>query len=462
MLYTAFIPASFRKWVLFLASVVLIYWLQPDIFVRWLDFFFPTLTLCLVTASWYLTRPDVHRIQQQDKIALFLIFVIIIALALLRYVGADLRWLVASRPPPLWMVIGLILLFIIITTAFGRLKFRHGLLLLTLVGLFVVLKTDTLAVGVSQLIRRGTGQDISQALSLDLNWLGFSYIAFRLIHTIRDRQLGILPDLSLQEYVTYVVFFPSLIAGPIDRAERFAKDFKELSDKIDFQARYIEGFSRISVGIFKKFVIADTLAQGISLNLDNANHIDHFIGGWLLLYGYALRLFFDFSGYSDIAIGIGILVGIKLPENFAQPYTRTSITKFWQSWHITLSHWVRFYIFSPLSRYLLKRKPKPPQIIIVLISQVATMIVIGLWHGITVNFFIWGLWHGIGLFIHKQWTDYTRPLYQRLNDHPQQKLIADGIAWFLTFHFVVLGWVWFVLPDFTQATLVFRRLFGLS
>ena len=462
LLYSLLVPANGRKWAIFIASIILIYWLQADIFVRWLDFFLPTLTLSITVLSWYLTRPYKQTITREDLIALTLIVGVIVALSLFRFVDVDFRWFVPSRPPPLHLIFVLLLIMATLAFVTGKLAFKHSILLLLLITIFGILKTEMLATSLSRFIRTVTEQDVSQATAIDLNWLGFSYIAFRLIHTIRDRQSGILPVLSLQEYVSYVIFFPAFIAGPIDRAERFLIDFRFLTNNIDFRAHYIEGLTRISVGIFKKFVIADTLAQGMALDSVNATQLDNTAGAWLLLYGYALRLFFDFSGYSDIAIGIGILLGIKLPENFAQPYTRTSITKFWQSWHITLSNWVRFYVFSPLSRYLLKRKPKPSPLLIVLITQLATMIAMGLWHGVTINFLVWGIWHGAGLFFHKQWTDRTRPLYRRLKEKPYQQYIADGIAWFITFHFIVIGWIWFALPDFEQAVTVFMKLFGFS
>lgn len=462
IIYAAIIPAKWRQWFLFIASILFVYWLQADIFVRWLDFFLPTLSLIITVTSWYLTRSSEQKFSTQDKLACLVITGGILILALLRFVPTDYRLLIISRPPPLQFIVGLLVIASILTFATGRFKWRYSFLLIFLVAIFVMLKTDIFTIQISQWLRTWTGQDISQAKAIDLNWIGFSYLAFRLIHTVRDRQSGLFPELSLQEYVTYVLFFPAFIAGPIDRAERFIQDFQTLSEKIVFSERFVEGFTRIAVGIFKKFIVADTLAQGMSLNSINAAQIDNLPGAWILLYGYALRLFFDFSGYSDIAIGIGILFGIKLPENFAQPYTRTSITKFWQSWHITLSNWVRFYVFSPLSRYLLKRKPKPSPILIVLITQSATMIAIGLWHGITINFLIWGIWHGIGLFIHKQWTDRTRAFYRKLKNKLPQQLLADGIAWFITFHFVVLGWVWFALPTLEDALSMFTKLFGLS
>jgi D-alanyl-lipoteichoic acid acyltransferase DltB (MBOAT superfamily) len=406
-----------------------------------------------------LTRKDEQTISQEDYLAFAIVLLVIFGVSLLRFVPADYRFLVASRPPYFSLVAILLLTFFAIVLLFGRFPIRLSLILFLLIGLFVVLKTEFLAGAVSTFLRSNTGQDVTQASALDLNWLGFSYVAFRLIHTVRDRQTGLLPELSLREYVSYVAFFPSLIAGPIDRAERFIKDFRALED-IQFAPRFVEGAARISVGLFKKFVIADSLAQGMALNPINATQSENSFALWLLLYGYALRLFCDFSGYSDIAIGIGVCLGIKLPENFAQPYTRTSITKFWQSWHISLSDWVRSYVFSPLSRNLLWRDVA--SILSVFIAQLATMITIGLWHGVTVNFLIWGIWHGIGLFVHKKWTDRTRKFYRSMKDKPSQQRIADGIAWFITFHYVVLGWVWFALPNFEQSTQTFSKLIGIN
>ena len=225
-------------------------------------------------------------------------------------------------------------------------------------------------------------------------------------------------------------------------------------------ARFADGLTRIGSGLFKKFIVADSLALGMSLDgvdvalVQSSSHL------WLLLYGYAFRLLFDFSGYTDIAIGLGLLLGVRLPENFKRPHRQTSLTAFWQSWHITLSDWARFYVFTPLSRTLLRRKPRPSPILIVLSAQLATMITIGLWHGVSINFLIWGLWHGAGLFIHKQWSDRTRKWYRSLKDKPIQRWGWTAVSWFLTFHYVVVGWVWFVLPDPTLAAQTIAKLFG--
>jgi alginate O-acetyltransferase complex protein AlgI len=467
--YSIAIPARLRGWALLVGSLIAIYWLQPPLIIRYSDYILPTLTLALTVLTWWVTRKPNDEEQQQfhreDIITLAVIALVVLGVAATRYLQADFQ--LTTRPPDplrvLLVVGGVGAVLMGISSAASRASHRRTItgVILLIIGVFIVLKTETLALEIIGLWRTQTGRSADLASVGDLAWLGFSYVAFRLIHTLRDRQTGRLPALSLREFTTYVIFFPAYIAGPIDRAERFVKDFRTLPDHSGLDAtRITEGLTRIGAGIFKKFVIADSLALGASLNATNALQADSTFGLWLLLYGYALRLFFDFSGYTDIAIGIGILLGVKLPENFDRPYLKTNITSFWQSWHITLSNWARFYVFTPLSRLLLTRQPKPSPVIVVLSAQLATMITIGLWHGVTWNFLIWGLWHGVGLFIHKRWSDRTRRWYRGLNDQPAQKRAWSVTGWFITFHFVVLGWVWFALPDFNLAVDVFGKLFG--
>lgn len=465
-------PSHWRGWLMFLGSLVAVYWLQSFLSIRYLDYVLPTATIVLTVIIWWFTRnpddPEQDATWREDRVSFALIAVIVLGMASMRFIQQDYR-LTASRPPDPIMVALVLAGIGGITTGIWRLtrpinrwNVLTGLILLV-IGLFVLLKTEGLAVGASRFLRGQTGQDTALARMNDLAWIGFSYVAFRLIHTLRDRQSGKLPALSLREFTTYVIFFPAYTAGPIDRAERFAKDYRTLTDMRGLDApRYTEGLTRIMVGIFKKFVIADTLAISLALNPTNAEMVQSTPWLWMLLYGYALRLFFDFSGYTDIAIGIGILFGIHLPENFNRPYLRHDLASFWQSWHITLSNWARFYVFTPLSRVLLTRKPKPSPIVVVLVTQLATMIVIGLWHGVTVNFIIWGAWHGLGLFVHKQWSDRTRKWYISLKDKPVQQRAWTFTGWFITFHFVVIGWVWFAIPEFEQSVQVFGKLFGMN
>ena len=451
------LPIQWRKWALMAGSVIAIYWLQPALPIRQLDFALPTATIIITLLCWLIMRLP-QPLTTDDYRALALTAGLILALSTTRYLIPELR--LTSRPPELWHV-GLALL---VATGAGFVlmwlnktwRNLYAASIIVLVALFVVYKHDPLATWVSEILRTQRGQDITLASPLDFGWLGFSYVAFRLIHTLRDRQTGLLPALNLREYLTYVIFFPAYTAGPIDRAERFAPDYRDLT--LPPPSR-VDGTQRIAVGLFKKFVIADSLAL-ISLDLTTAQQASTGSGLWILLYAYAFRLFFDFSGYTDIAIGIGILYGIRLPENFNHPYLRQNITTFWQSWHITLSNWVRFYVFTPLSRWLLRRPHKPPTEIILLVCHLITMIVIGLWHGITWTFLIWGVWHGTGLFIHKLWSDRTRKWHRNLQQRPTVAKLWQLTGIVVTFHFVLLGWVWFALPDINIAFITFLKLFG--
>ena len=471
-LYAALVPGRGRGWALLAGSVIGIYWLQPTLPVRFSSYILQTVTVLLTILTWWLTRDPDPQVRAatavEDRRALLLILGLVLLMSLNRFLPFDLR-LTADRPPDPLLVAAVLGVLALLGLLLGRARFdwggRHVLsaAILVIVVLFILLKAEPAATGLAALWRTATGQDAALAAFTDLAWLGFSYVAFRLIHTLRDRQTGILPALSLREYVTYVLFAPAYIAGPIDRAERFAADLRALPALVGLDgSRFAAGGTRIVIGMGKKFILADGLAQGLSLTPLNAMQATSTAGLWVLLYGYALRLYFDFSGYTDIAIGLGQLFGIRLPENFNRPYLQSNITRFWQSWHITLSDWVRFYVFSPLSRALLRRQPRPSSTLIVLISQLATMIIIGLWHGISWTFLIWGLWHGLGLFAHKQWSDRTRKWVRGLKEKPGQLRAWTLLSWFLTFNFVALGWVWFLMPTVPLALRTFGKLFGVG
>lgn len=454
----------FLKWYMFVVSLVAIYWLQPALNIRWLDYSLPTATLVITFIFWLIVQQkQSNSLQREDWIALSILVVTILILTGSRYI--NLPFEVTTRPPETTqVVIVLSMIFFIILLTF-RLFYMPALWLhysglIVLVSLLLVVKTDSLGRLLSLFLRQQTGQDVALASAVDIQWLGFSYVAFRLIHTLRDAMSGILPSLTLREYISYVIFFPAYTAGPIDRAERFVANYRQLSEIKTHQAgNFAEATTRLTIGLFKKFVIADSLSI-ISLNSVSASQATSPLSLWIMLYAYAFQIFFDFSGYSDIAIGIGLMIGIRLPENFNQPYQKSNITAFWQSWHITLSHWVRFYVYSPLSRNLLRRQKKMPNEMIILVCALATMSVIGLWHGVSLPFLFWGVWHGIGLFIHKLWSDRTRKWYRQVCSRPQSKKFWHLGGWLLTFHFVALGWVWFVMPDLDSALATFRSLFG--
>ena len=381
---------------------------------------------------------------------------LVLLVGLTRYLG--LTGLITATRPPQTQFIALALLVLAALFVFLIRWPRKALLgvgILLLIALLVVLKLPALTALAATGLRSLAGQSVSSAAATDLRWLGFSYIAFRLISTLRDRQTGRAPASNLQEYIAYVVFFPALTAGPIDRLERFLKDLRAApaAPVDDLTA----ALPRLALGLLKKFVLADLLAL---IALSTANAVQIRTAGWLWvsLVAYSLQIFLDFSGYTDLAIGLGRLFGIRLPENFNNPYLRPNLTQFWNNWHMTLTQWFRGYFFNPFTRALRQSKRPLPIWAVILLTQVATMILIGLWHGITWNFVAWGAWHGLGLFINNRWTEWVRPRLAGVNGHPAASKALMVLSTLFTFIFVTLGWVWFALP-LDQAILVFGRLF---
>jgi alginate O-acetyltransferase complex protein AlgI len=443
--------------MLLITSALAVYSLQPALPVRGLDFWLPTATLALTVLAWTLTTPREQRSWKTNWPAAAILSGIVLLLGLSRYLGLSLA-LTASKPPQILQI--LISLGFMLLILFGMARFtkpsKAWLIasLIFILFLFVILKLPALSTLMSMVLRKLNQQSVKLASPLDLRWLGFSYIAFRILHTIRDRQSGRLPAVSLQEYVIYIIFFPALTAGPIDRIERFIGDLRNPA-AISADDLGVAG-KRLVLGMFKKFAVADGLAL-IALNATNALQVQTAGWGWILLYAYAFQILFDFSGYTDIAIGLGRLLGIKLPENFNSPYLKPNLTQFWNNWHMTLTQWFRAYFFNPLTRALRSGKKRLAIPVIILITQLATMVLIGLWHGITWNFVLWGAWHGLGLFLHNRWSDLTKARFATLATSLQKALNAGGT--FLTFQYVALGWIFFALPDPAVSFHFFKVLF---
>ena len=463
---------AWRTYLLLAVSVFAVYWLQPALPLRSVDFWLPSLTLALVVLTWSVTaQPDAWR-ARQNVIALSIILGVPIFLVLSRYLFSE-SILAASTPSIILyaaFLVGVTIAVLALTWLAGRGTWVLPVIIVLLIAILVALKTPELSLQVSILFRTLLNRPIDNALATDLRWLGFSYIAFRLIHVLRDRsrspqfplsrserngQTGRLPELSLAEFGTYVVFFPSLVAGPIDRAERFAQDLRK-----EFQLTQEETLfagQRLAIGLFKKFVIADVLAW-IALNDTLSTQVRTTGWMWVIVYAYAFQIYFDFSGYTDIAIGVARFAGVKLPENFAGPYLKPNLTQFWNSWHMTLTQWIRSYFFNPFNRWIRGYKSIPAWGMI-FIGQVATMLIIGLWHGITLNFVLWGLWHGLGLFVQNRWSDFAKTRFSGSNPRFQSAFQIGGIL--LTFHFVALGWVFFALSSPSLSWHVLLKLLGL-
>lgn len=452
-----------RSWFLLIASVVVIFWLQPALPIRGFDFWIPTATLIITIFSWYITANEEARSNKKNWLILAITAGIVLLLNLTRFLPADFQ-LTASRPPQIEITIAILFIAGLTLLVLSRLtKFSASLLtvgLIALIGLFLTIKIPALTYWTSYALRSLTSQSLEGIRLTDFRWLGFSYVAFRLIHTIRDRQMGRLPSVELGEYITYVIFFPAFTSGPIDRVERFIKDLRQPFNGLSNDSLLIAG-QRFVVGLFKKFVIADALAL-IALNDTNALQVKSTGWMWILLYAYAFQIYFDFSGYTDIALGIARFLGINLPENFASPYLKPNLTQFWNNWHMTLTQWFRAYFFNPVTRWLRSWQKPMPITMMILLTQVATMLLIGFWHGVTWNFTLWGLWHGLGLFIHNRWNDATKVKAAAWATTPTKQAILNISGVLLTFHFVALGWIFFALSSPITSWQVILKLFGVN
>lgn len=451
-----------RKWVIFISSILAVYWLQPLTPIRYLDFWLPTLTLSITVFIWILTSRIESRLKAENLRTGVALIGIVILIGLTRFVSFS-GVLTASRPPQIGVIFTALVILILIGSISAYFTRRNPIVLwfsfTLLIIIFLVLKIPALSKEVSIALRAVMDQSTSSALAADIRWLGFSYVAFRLIHVVRDAQRGRFKGVSLQEFVNYVIFFPAFVAGPIDRIERFSGDMRASL------TRNAEDFGdagkRIVIGMFKKFVLADTIAL-VALSPINAGQIRTTAWAWVLLYAYTFQIFFDFSGYTDIAIGIGRLLGFRLPENFERPYLKDNLALFWNSWHMTLTQWFRAYFFNPFTRFLRKSARSIPPFQIIFITQICTMLLIGLWHGVTWNFVLWGLWHGLGLFMQNRWSEWIRPQTTALENRKFTSNMIRVLNIAITFNYVALGWVWFALPEPELSWHVMLKLFGLA
>ena len=300
-------------------------------------------------------------------------------------------------------------------------------------------------------------------LVLQVKSLGISYFTFKFLHVLIDTYRGRIKELDLLTFGAFIFFFPTFSAGPIDRYGRFRKDLqKEQEAKRTVPGASLEkedvdvGITRIIYGLFKKFIIGDKTGILISkLAPDILKAPVHIL--WIVVFLYSIRIYYDFSGYSDIAIGLGRLFGIKVPENFNKPYIKRNLVQFWQNWHMTLTSWLREYLFMPLGKGLMGKVGAGHPWFINSVCQVVTMAAVGIWHGSTVSFLIWGLYHGVGLALYRIYSD----LLKRYGSEKFLGWLSESKAAFyasmaVNFVFVSIGWVFFSFKWDTALKIVMR------
>ena len=259
--------------------------------------------------------------------------------------------------------------------------------------------------------------------------IGISFFSFQLISYLIDRMRNDAPVYPFRRFALFVMFFPHLIAGPIVRHNELIPQFSLDPLRAGGDKRIGMGLILFTIGFAKKVLLADRLAEVINPIFAGAGGGEtlSFGASWTAMLGFSFQIFLDFSAYTDMAIGIALLFGLTLPENFRRPYLATDIQDFWRRWHMSLSRFLRDYVYIPLGG---SRNGTA----VYVAASIATMALCGLWHGAGWMFIAWGLWHGVGLVACRGWKSLKVPL-------------PAPVGWLLTMLFVLVGWVMFRAPD---------------
>ena len=282
-----------------------------------------------------------------------------------------------------------------------------------------------------------SGSDIE---NLDLLLpLAISFFTFQQIAYLVDCYRGSVKEYDFLNYALFVTFFPQLIAGPIVHHKEMMPQFMRDSrhHRINYE-NVAAGLFIFSIGLFKKVVIADTFSVVATNGFDLAENLNVF-EAWITSLSYTFQLYFDFSGYTDMAIGCALLFNIRLPINFNSPYKATDIRDFWRRWHITLSRFLRDYIYIPLGG---NRQGD----LVMYRNLMATFVIGGIWHGAGWTFIVWGVMHGVAMVVHALWVRAGMAM-------------SSFFAWFVTFNFINISWVFFRAKDFDSVKKVLGGMF---
>ncbi len=388
-----------------------------------------------------------------------------------------------DEPVPLgaipWSVLCLGIIFLgstldfYIGRALGRVEHplgRKALLLCSVfyyLGVLAVFKYFNFAVDSFADLAHAAGWNVSRVhLRLVLPF-GISFFTFETMsYTIDVYRRELLPARRYLDYLLFVCYFPHLVAGPIVRPRQMLPQFDR--EPVFDESQQARGLWLIATGLLKKIVIGDTLAQNmVGRVFDNPERFSS-VEVLVSVYAYAVQIYADFSGYTDVAIGSALLFGFELPKNFDAPYISKNLQEFWHRWHISLSTWLRDYLYIPLggSRFGSWKTYR---------NLMITMVLGGLWHGASWNFVIWGALHGVALAGTRMWQRWrtrrataglapegeSAPLPSRRGPSapaPGGSWLGNAVATFLTFQYVCFAWIFFRAPTFAHASLMLSRI----
>lgn len=291
-------------------------------------------------------------------------------------------------------------------------------------------------------------ENINYLLNLNINLLNLpfplaiSFFTFQTIAYLVDCYNGIINKTRFTQYSLFVIFFPQLIAGPIVKYNHMMSQFDNQNNRLINRKNLYLGLIVILIGLFKKVIVADNLSIFVESGFSNSENLE-FFASWLTSLSFTFQIYFDFSGYVDMATGIALLFNIRLPINFNSPYKATSIINFWQKWHITLANFLTNYIYYPWVKSLKKTNFLKIMMVIFFVFLIA-----GIWHGPSWLFVIFGALHGIGLI--------TNHIYRKMFDYRINKYIAC----FLTFNYINLTFVFFRSDNLDNALNIFKGMLG--
>lgn len=270
--------------------------------------------------------------------------------------------------------------------------------------------------------------------------LGYSYYSFRQIHYVIEYYKGKLPKHDLKDFMAYLFFIPTLLLGPINRFDDFKRDLRRRRwDNNNFS----KGLERILFGYAKVVILGNFLMEYIAVPKIAAMG-DVWLADYLELLRYFAHTYFMFAGFSDIAIGLALLMGFKVIENFNFPFLATNINDFWQRWHISLSQWCKDYVFTPIAAY--SRKP--------VYAILASMIVLGLWHAISSHYLAWAFYHGVGIALWHRWDKVFKKKIKF-----SMGIWGNALGIFVTFHFVALSFVLINQPSWQAVWDTYKKIF---
>ena len=303
--------------------------------------------------------------------------------------------------------------------------------------------------------------------------LGISFITFQKIAFLIDVQAGRVKDFTFREYCTFVLFFPQLIAGPIVHYREMMPQFATATCRFD-RENFAVGITLLFFGLFKKGVLADSIAPLITPIYEHsaAGGETPLVLAWIAAVGFILQIYFDFSGYTDMALGLGRFFGIKLPPNFNSPLKASNIIDFWLRWHMTLTRFLTAYLFNPMVLALTRRRAakglpgfggRNPAfgafVSLLAVPLLATMFISGLWHGAGYGFIIFGLIHGVYFVINHGWRVYVA---HRFRDRAAYARVMKPVGWALTFVGVTTAILFFRAATVRSAVDLVKGVFGFN